>query len=243
MLFRSVYGGIPRREGVNGQEPSSWADGSRGWRGYLAPEEHPRIVDPPDGRLWTANARVVDGEMLALIGDTSYEIGSRARIIRGRLAAKERFEPRDFLSIQLDDSALFLERWRSLLLQVLASPAAAGNQKRAEVRRLVETTWNGHADPASVAYRFTRTFRDRVSRSAFTFLLAECVRADDRFDYTIERKREGPLWRLVSERPLHLLDPQYASWDAFLLSSIDAVIADAEATFGDRKSTRLNSSH
>lgn len=227
----SVYGGMPLREGVDGQVPASWADG-RGWRGYLAPEEHPRIVDPPDGRLWTANARVVDGPMLAVIGDGSYEIGSRARIIRDRLTAKDRFAPRDLLAIQLDDSALFLERWRTLLLEVLASPGAAGDQQRAELRRLVETGWTGRAEPGSVAYRFTRAFRDKVSRSVFTFLVAECTAANPAFDYTIERKREGPLWKLVTERPLHLLDPAYASWDAFFIASIDAVIADARTAFG-----------
>ncbi len=228
----TIYGGMPRREGVDGQVPSSWADGRRGWRGYLTAAEHPRVVDPPEGRLWTANARVVDGPMRDLIGDTSYEIGSRARIIRERLRAKERFEPRDLLTIQLDDSALFLERWRALLLQVLGSPSAAGSQKRAELRRLVERGWSGRAEPSSVAYRFTRAFRDRVSRSVFTFLVAECVQADPGFDFTIERKREGPLWRLVTERPLHMLDPAYATWEAFLVASVDAVIADAETAFG-----------
>ena len=71
--------------------PSSWADGSRGWNGWLEDAEYPRIVDPPGGRIWTANARVVDGEALAKLGDGSYEIGSRARLIRDRLMAKDRF--------------------------------------------------------------------------------------------------------------------------------------------------------
>jgi penicillin amidase len=229
----TVYGGMPRRDGVDGQVPSSWADDARGWRGYLTADEHPRVVDPPDGRLWTANARVADGPMLDLIGDASYEVGSRARIIRERLRAKERFGPRDLLAIQLDDSALFLERWRTLLLGVLDSPAASGSSsRRAELRRLVDTRWTGRADPGSVAYRFTRAFRDRVSRSVFMFLVADCTAADPRFDFTIERKREGPLWRLVTERPLHMLDPAYATWEAFLVAAVDTVIADAERTYG-----------
>jgi penicillin amidase len=228
----TVYGGMPRRQGVDGQVPSSWADGTRGWRGYLTADEHPRVVDPPDGRLWTANARVVDGPMRDLIGDGSYEIGSRARIIRERLRAKERFEPRDLLAIQLDDSALFLERWRILLLRVLGGPGTGSDPRRATLLSLVEHDWNGRAAPESTGYRFTRAFRDRVSRSVFAFLLAECNQADPRFDFSIERKREGPLWALMTERPLHMLDPAYATWDAFLVAAVDAVIADAETTFG-----------
>ncbi len=52
------------------------------WAGWLAPTENPSLVDPADGILWTANARVVDGEALALVGDAGYANGARARQIR-----------------------------------------------------------------------------------------------------------------------------------------------------------------
>ena len=234
----TVYGSMPRRTGVNGRTPSSWADGARGWEGHLTAAEHPRVVDPADGRLWTANARVVDGAMLELIGDGSYEIGSRARIVRERLRAKERFEAADLLAIQLDDSALFLERWRALLLRVLDGPAGGHDLRRATLLSLVEHDWHGRASPDSTGYRFTRAFRDRVSRTVFAFLLADCREADPRCDYTLERKREGPLWALVTEQPLHFLDPAYPSWDAFLLAAVDAMIEDAEQTFGADLSKR-----
>ena len=75
----TIYGALPRRIGMTGYLPESWADGWRGWNGWLTPAEYPRIVDPPGGRLWTANARVVDGSMLAALGDGNYDIGARAR--------------------------------------------------------------------------------------------------------------------------------------------------------------------
>ncbi|RPH54435.1 penicillin acylase family protein, partial [bacterium] len=65
----TIMGRIPRRVGFTGRLPTSWADGSRRWDGWLAPEEAPRVVDPPSGRIWTANARVVAGEALAKLGD------------------------------------------------------------------------------------------------------------------------------------------------------------------------------
>ena len=74
---------------------SSWADGTRGWSGWLDREEYPRVLDPESGRIWTANARVVDGDMLARIGDGNYEVGSRARIIRERLDSQEHFTVAD----------------------------------------------------------------------------------------------------------------------------------------------------
>ncbi len=234
----TVYGGMPRRDGVDGRVPSSWVDGLRGWNGYLDASAHPRVVDPPDGRLWTANARVVDGPMLEAIGDANYEVGSRARIIRDRLQAQTRFTERDLLAIQLDDSALFLERWRGLLLAVLASPEAQGNPARARLAEIVDRGWTGHVTPDSVAYRYTRAFRDRVSANVFDFLTAPARIADAGFDYGIERKREGPLWALVTTRPPHLLDPAFPNWNVFFVAVVDQVLADTERRFGSNLAAR-----
>src|SRR5690606_36146103 len=65
----TVAGRLPVREGFDGRRPASWADGARGWRGLLPPDETPRVVDPPSGRLWSANGRMVSGDALEKIGD------------------------------------------------------------------------------------------------------------------------------------------------------------------------------
>ncbi len=81
----TIFGAIPNRVGFDGRLPSSWADGWRGWNGWLDPVDYPRLIDPPGDRIWTANARVVDGAMLAQLGDGSYEVGARATMVRDRL--------------------------------------------------------------------------------------------------------------------------------------------------------------
>ena len=43
-----------RRFGHDGRAPTSWADGSKGWNGYLALEEAPIIYNPESQRIWTA---------------------------------------------------------------------------------------------------------------------------------------------------------------------------------------------
>ena len=143
-----------------------------------------------------------------------------------RLAAAERFTPQDMLAIQLDDSALFLDRWRQLLLETL-TPAAASTSERRAVRDLVARTWTGRASPSSHAYALTRVFREEVSMRVMTFLLAECYEADAAFDHAAHRRREGPVWALVTGRPMHLLDPAYATWEALLLAAVDATIEQA----------------
>jgi penicillin amidase len=224
----TVYGSIPRREGTDGRLPASWADGRATWNGWLADVDYPNLIDPPAGRIWTANARVVDGPMLARLGDGGYEVGSRATIIRDRLAARERFAAADMLDIQLDTRAVFLSRWRDLILRTLTADIVSRRTDRATFRDLVERSWDGHASPQSVGYRFTRMFRDQVSDAVFTFLLTECYAADVNFDHTVLRRREGPLWKLITERPMHLLDPQFDSWDELLVLAVDEVIDRAK---------------
>jgi penicillin amidase len=223
----SVYGSIPRRIGLDGQLPASWADGARGWVGWLAPAEYPRVLDPRDGRIWTANARVVDGDALGKLGDGSYEIGSRAHIIRARLHEKDRFTPRDLLAIQLDTSADFLARWRDLLMKTLDASAVSGHAQRAALKNILERQWTGQVSGDSSAYRFTRAFRELLSERIIAFVLSACYDADKTFDYRTVRRREAAIWKLVTEQPVHLLDPQYSSWNEMLLSAVDSTIEQA----------------
>ena len=223
----TVYGSVPRRMGIDGEQPASWSDGSRGWDGWLADTEYPRILDPADGRIWTANARVVSGEMLKKLGDGSYEIGSRAHIIRNRLFAREHFTARDLLAIQLDTSAEFLSRWHDLLLRTLTDEAVNGSGERALFRELLTKGWSGAAAPDSVGYRLTRAFRETVSQRVMAFVLSECYEADPAFDYTTVRRRDAAIFALVTAQPLHLLDPQYSTWREMLLDAVDTTIDQA----------------
>jgi penicillin amidase len=154
----TIMGRLPRRVGFDGGVPVSWADGKRRWDGWLTPEEYPRIVDPPGGQLWTANARVVDGAWLARLGDGGYDLGARARQIRDDLSVLKGARERDMLAVQLDDRALFLARWQKLLLRTLDAQAVRGHPRRAEMRRLV-AGWGGRAAPDSAGYRLVRGFR------------------------------------------------------------------------------------
>jgi len=222
----TIIGRIPRRRGFDGRLPGSWADGTRRWDGWLGSDEYPRIVDPASGRLWTANARVVDGEALAVIGDDGYDLGARAGQIRDDLMAIERATPRDMLAVQLDDRALFLERWRALLGQTLTDAAVADSPLRAEARLLIASTWTGRASVDSVAFRIVRAFRSNLSAEVFEAITRPCQEADPGFRYGRVGQREGPLWILASERPAHLLDPRYGSWDEQFLAALDRVLAD-----------------
>ena len=228
----TIGGAIPRRVGHDGLTPESWADGTRRWDGYLTAAEFPHIVDPPQGRIWTANAPVVDGAMLAAIGEGGYADGVRARLIRDRLIQLRKATPRDMLSIQLEDRALFLERWRKVVLEALSAPGSPLPAPVSEFKRLVETTWTGRASPDSVAYRLVKEFRFAFVRQVMTTLTAPARAIDPDFDYTRSLRGESPVWQILTERPAHLLDPKFKSWDEAILVAVDTAIE--QLTDGDR---------
>ncbi len=218
----TIAGKIPVRSGYDPNFPAYWDQAGVGWIGMLAPDKYPRVVNPPAGRLWTANARTVDGEMLKQIGDGGYDLGARAQQLRDDLLAQDKFSPADMLAIQLDDRAVFLGRWHTLLLHLLTPENTKGNAQRAQFLHYVQD-WGGRASVDSVGYRLLRDFRTRVDQMVFGALTAPCKKLDADFDYTVLTQREGPLWAMITQQPRNLLNPKYNSWDELLLAVVDQV--------------------
>ena len=215
----TIAGQIPARSAFDARVPADWSEAA-GWTGWRDPDEVPRIVNPPSGRLWTANSRVADGEALAIIGDGGYDLAARTRQLRDRLFERESFTAEDMLAIQTDDRAMLLERWQALLLGVLDDDVVAGDPTLAEYRALV-ANWEPRATPSSVGYRLVRGFRLEVRSRVFHGLMGP-VRAHygDDVDLLIGNQFEGPLWQLVTERPPHLLSATYDDWDDLLLTAV-----------------------
>ncbi|HVA54978.1 MAG TPA: penicillin acylase family protein [Gammaproteobacteria bacterium] len=218
----TIAGKIPVRTGYDPEFPAYWDKAGVGWTSWLAPGQYPRIVNPTDGRLWTANARTVDGVMLKQIGDGGYDLGARAQQLHDDLRAQDKFSPADMLVIELDDRAVFLSRWRSLLLRLLTQENTKNNVQRAEFLHYVQN-WGGKAATDSVGYRLVRDFRSRVDQAVFGALTAPCKKIDPDFDYTVLTQREGPLWAMVTQQPANLLDPKYKTWDELMLAAVDQV--------------------
>lgn len=216
----TIAGRIPQRGDFDSSLPADWS-AIGGWNGWIDPDEYPRLVNPDSGRIWTANARVVDGEALRIIGDGGYDIGARALQIRDNLFARDIFEPREMLDIQLDDRAVFLAPWRDLLLAVLDGDAVRGNAGRSLYRKLGED-WIPRASTDSVGYRLVRAFRVQVRLMVFSALMLPVQAAyEDEIGLRMSNQFEGPLWTILEQRPPHLLPANYSSWNDLLLQAVD----------------------
>ncbi len=216
----TIAGRLPGRGNAEPGVPQLSTDATVGFIGWLEPQAQPHLIDPAGGLLWSANARVVGGPAAGLIGDDGMDRGARAAQIFSDLEhAPAPFTAASSLAVQLDDRPVFLERWRSLLSEVIESDRALGHHDH-DAAHEVLAAWSGHAAPGDAAYRLVQLFRAQVEARAFFMLIAPARRNAQDFRFEIPSSFEGPLWRLMRQRPMNLLAPDYADWNAFLLEAL-----------------------
>jgi penicillin amidase len=241
----TIAGRIPRRVGgFDPLLPADWSTPGTGWDGWLAEDLHPLVANPPWKRIWSANQRSVEGAALERVGDGGYDLGARAAQIRDTLRAHEHFKVEDMLKIQLDDRALFLERWKDLLaLELNRAPPSALHDK---VKQIL-AGWNGHASIDAVAYRLVRAWRGEVVDAVLDGFAGAVRKQFPDFALPKLPQSEQAVWKLLGQRPAHLLPPGNADWDALLVAALDRAARKLDAqpggitarTWGERNTARI----
>ncbi|MBK7364120.1 MAG: penicillin acylase family protein [Nitrosomonas sp.] len=227
----TIAGRIPARSGdYDSNLPSDWSNHETRWLGWLSSEHYPLISDPTHMRLWSANARMVDGTALAQLGDGGYELGARSKQIRDNLLAKVKFTALDLFEVQLDHRALFLTRWQKLLHEVIdRAPLESWKQKLEN--GLFD--WNGLAVPSSVSYWIVRTFRQQVIDSIYRNFIAVVTHQYPNFSPPRLPQIEHAIWTLIEQRPLHFLPPGNTDWEDFLQKCAKKVVLQMGAQSSD----------
>ena len=215
----TIAGRIPKRIGdYDANLPADWSQAGTGWDGWLEPDLHPLVSNPPWQRLWSANQRPVEGPSLDRLGDGGYDLGARAAQIRDDLRAHGHFTPGDLLRIQLDDRAVFLERWKDLLaLQLNRVPPSSLH----DAMKRALGMWNARASTDSVAYRLVRAWRNDVVDHVLDGFAAAVRRRFPDFALPKMPQAEHAVWKLLTSQPAHLLPAGNDSWDALLAASVD----------------------
>ena len=138
-----------RAAGDDGRTPRDGSTPAHDWTGYLPPSRMPRVLDPPSGRVVTANQRLI-GTASGVHWASEWASPTRARRIT-ELVSGEGHDARSVRAMQLDTVGIVhrevVERLAPLLRPELAR-AFAG--------------WDGRASADSRLFRAAEEVRRRV---------------------------------------------------------------------------------
>lgn len=208
-----------RRAGTDGSVPYDASDPENAWKGFVPTASLPRVVDPPEGIVVTANQRTI-GTSFGVVVSADWGHPGRARRIRDLLrekkAAGTRMTRGDAEAIQLDELSETMRRTAAAFEPFLPDDLAKALDG-----------WDGRADASSARYLVARALRRSLRERALTAWGAPPVR-----------------WHLEGDNWNDLLESGDAAFraaglgarDAFLRGAVDHAVAALEERWGKDRS-------
>jgi len=213
----TYMGRFPKRIGFEGLVSRSWADDSLGWQGYIPPEELPRLLDPAEGFIVTANNRTLGSEYPHVIAH-NWALGYRAFRIAELLRGRQGLTEQDLLAIQLDSRSAVLDFYQQLALDSLRDLKDKDTDLQEAERAL--QAWDGSMKTNSIGAALLAEFRSRLAQEVFAKVVAACRAHDPDFRYAW-REMETPLRLLLTQRPQGVLRARYhGNWQQMILDTI-----------------------
>ena len=202
-------GRLPIRASGDGARPYGGAAPASEWTGFVPFEQLPFVLDPPDGRIVTANNRLVGTDYPYVVtkgGVAPY----RAHAILSALQAREGWTADDFARLQSERLSI---PHRDLARALLEAASRHGvDAAWQEVARELQG-WDGRLEPASrpgaLVFTAFRALGERVILPR-----VKGVPQAERL-----ARRIAPLHRLIQERPASWVPAGDADWDATLLAA------------------------
>jgi len=215
------------------QQPSMSAISSEQYSDDWQQQEQrvPTYVNPENGRLWTANSRVISTQDLSRFGDGGYALGARGLQIRDRLFDQNEFNEQDFYDIQLDNEARFLMSWHSLLLEKLSTQP---DLYEADINAL--NNWQSCACADSIGYTLVRKYRSTVINQ----LVAPLEQAMKSYGRDLRhslRSIEPAIWLILDQQPSEWLPQGHNDYNEFLIASYAATKAKLIEQYGASPNT------
>jgi penicillin amidase len=185
----TLTGKIPRRAQVPTLQPLAGWDQKNDWRGYIAFEDLPRLFNPPEGWVGSANNKIADAEYPNYLSHF-FEPPHRYRRIVELLQSRKRHSADDLARMQMDDLSLHARELVAALAPELEQVAAA----HPEVAEIVSALlgWDGRCAVDSMAAAIFHVFHHRLLHNllapelgeewvpAYLEILNQCIAPTDK---------------------------------------------------------------
>jgi penicillin amidase len=166
----SLAGKIPIRRQAPSLLPADGWQRNNDWVGYVPFDELPRIYNPSEGAVATANNRIADssyGYHLSSFFEPPYRIAR----IKELLAQRETHAMADMAAIQMDVVSLHAKDLIDSLRAELSEIPETSPKLNATANRLLRWDWNCHAD--SVESSIFHAFHQRVMANLLVPVIGE----------------------------------------------------------------------
>src|SRR5277367_755446 len=225
---------IPVRAGGDGALPVPGDTDLYEWKGYIPFEELPRVENPPDGIIATANARTVGPGYKYYLSDRQAGPYRTARLYE-LLTGRTGLTAADCNAIQNDIVSLP----NRFLAGALVQAAKAKQPMDARAQRLIAglAGWDARATAESVETSFVEYTR----RALFVHLL-QAYLGDEVTKYELWEPRSvyGDVWwrdkvfleNVLRERPAAWLPGGFANYDELLMASADDAVTALQKQTG-----------
>ena len=216
---------VPIRKKGHGEVPVPGDTDAYEWKGYIPFDELPQVLNPDDGLIVTANARVVGPDYKPYLTDNWSEPFRTARIW-DLLHDKHDLRPADMMKVQTD-----IYSYPDVFMAEQLEPAAkiaAPKDPRAKKLIALAKDWNGMADPDSVVVPFLQGTR----RAALKLILQPAL--GDQSDL-YEWRSMSFLQRILAERPAAWLPASYSNYDELLAAAADQSVQHLQRDTGSPK--------
>jgi penicillin amidase len=211
---------IPIRRSGDGSVPVPGDTDAHEWTGYIPFDELPRLLNPPGGRVATANARVVGPGYRHYITDR-WAGPHRTERIYALLGQKEKLAPPDCIEVQADIVSPFHLFIAGHLVEA-AKRAKPSDPRAAELLTRLPA-WDGRAEPDSVEVAFVDYTRYELLRNLLHRHFG------DAWPRTYEWWRHVVFTEnILRDRPAPWLPREFTSYDELLMASADAAVRRLE---------------
>jgi penicillin amidase len=231
-------GRVPIRASGDGSLPVSGSDDRHEWKGWIPFDELPRVYDPPQGILATANGRITpDGYKYSI--STEWEAPWRTDRIYRVLESGKKFAPIDMLALQMDVSSTYDHFCADKF--VYASDHAANVSNRAKQAAEILRDWDGRMSADSAAPTIETKARRELARLLLEPKLGAAANgpnsgsASGALSWKSYQWAMSSVWleNVLSRQPARWLPPGYSDYGSLLTVALENAVEQKQIASGD----------